>query len=88
MASGLIGAISAARRAKGEEPFIAPPTTICGALSRHLTAVASNFQPMNANFGILPPLEGGKIKDKKMRKRAYTLRGMHDLEEACAAAGL
>ena len=88
MASGLIGAINAARRAKDEEPFIAPPTTICGALSRHLTAAASNFQPMNANFGILPPLEGGKIKDKKMRKRAYTLRGLHDPEEMCAAAGL
>ena len=88
MASGLIGAINAVRRAEGEKAFIPPPTTICGALCLHLTAATDNYQPMNANFGILPPLEGGKIKDKKMRKRAYTTRGMHDLENACAAAGL
>ena len=88
MASGLIGAINAARRITGEGAFIPPATTICGALCWHLTAATGNYQPMNANFGILPPLEGGKIKDKKMRKRAYTLRGLHDLEEMCAAAGL
>ena len=88
MASGLVGAINAARRITGEGAFIPPATTICGALCRHLTAATGNYQPMNANFGILPPLEGGKIKDKKMRKRAYTLRGLHDLEEMCVAAGL
>ena len=88
IASGLMGAINADRRANRKAPFVPPKSTICGALCRHITSPAGNYQPMNANFGILPPLDGGKIKDKKQRKRAYTLRGIQDMERACADAGL
>lgn len=41
--------------------------TIIGALAKYISTANSNFQPMNANFGILPELEGKKIKDKKER---------------------
>ncbi len=88
MASGLMAAINIDRKSKGLPPFIPPVTTICGALCAHLTAATGNYQPMNANFGILPPLVGGKIKDKKERKRAYTRRGLADLEAAAAAQKL
>ena len=88
MASGLMAAINIDRKSKGLPPFIPPATTICGALCAHLTAATGNYQPMNANFGILPPLVGGKIKDKKERKRAYTRRGLADLEAAAAAQKL
>ena len=88
MASGLMAAINIDRKSKGLPPFIPPATTICGALCAHLTAATGNYQPMNANFGILPPLVDGKIKDKKERKRAYTRRGLADLEAAAAAQKL
>lgn len=86
IASGLLCAINIDRRAAGKKAFMPPPTTICGALSRHLLTANENYQPMNANFGILPPLSGAKIKDKKERKHAYTLRGLADLSAAVEAA--
>ena len=86
IASGLLCAINIDRRAVGKKAFMPPPTTICGALSRHLLTASENYQPMNANFGILPPLSGVKIKDKKERKQAYTLRGLADLSAAVEAA--
>ena len=86
IASGLLCAINIDRRAAGKKAFMPPPTTICGALSRHLLTASENYQPMNANFGILPPLSGAKIKDKKERKHAYTLRGLADLSAAVEAA--
>ena len=86
IASGLLCAINIDRRAAGQKAFMPPPTTICGALSRHLLTASENYQPMNANFGILPPLSGAKIKDKKERKHAYTLRGLADLSAAVEAA--
>lgn len=86
IASGLLCAINIDRRAAGKKAFMPPPTTICGALSRHLLTASENYQPMNANFGILPPLLGAKIKDKKERKHAYTLRGLADLSAAVEAA--
>ena len=57
-----------------------PAETISGALWNYLTTENDNFQPMNANFGILPPLKT-KIKDKKKRKSAYYERAIKALEE-------
>lgn len=49
-----------------------------GALSDYISTENSNFQPMNANFGILPSL-GDKIKDKKTRYETLANRALHKL---------
>jgi methylenetetrahydrofolate--tRNA-(uracil-5-)-methyltransferase len=58
-----------------------PPTTAMGALLNHITggAAAENFQPMNVNFGLFPPLEGRQPKGRE-RKRAYTARALADFD--------
>lgn len=79
MASGLIAALNIYAEATGEEEIVFPATTICGQLQRHVSTDNENYQPMNANFGILPPA-GEKIRDKKMRKVAYFNRGIQDMK--------
>ncbi len=79
IASGLIAALNIYAEAKGEEEIVFPATTICGQLQRHVSTDNENYQPMNANFGILPPA-GEKIRDKKMRKVAYFNRGVQDMK--------
>ena len=74
----------AAMDALGNAPFIPPPaTTALGALLEHITrgADTKTFQPMNINFGLLPPLiiEGKRPKGRD-RKRAYTNRALADFE--------
>lgn len=78
IASGLIAALNIYAEATGEEEIVFPATTICGQLQRHVSTDNENYQPMNANFGILPPA-GEKIRDKKMRKVAYFNRGIQDM---------
>ena len=53
-------------------------TTIIGALSKYISTPNSKFQPMNANFGILPELEGKKIKDKKQRYMELAKRSLEN----------
>lgn len=79
IASGLIAALNIYAEATGEEEIVFPATTICGQLQRHVSTDNENYQPMNANFGILPPT-GEKIRDKKMRKVAYFNRGVRDMK--------
>ena len=50
-----------------EEKVIFSENTVIGALSKYISTPNERFQPMNANFGILPELEGRKIRDKKER---------------------
>lgn len=76
--SGLIAGVNAVRFLNNE-PFIdLPPTTVSGALCNYLATQNADFQPMNANFGILPPL-ATKIRDKNAKKIAYSERGIEDL---------
>lgn len=49
-----------------EDKIIFPTSTVIGALSEYISAEGKDFQPMNANFGILPPLNE-KIRDKKIK---------------------
>ncbi|HHE39453.1 MAG TPA: methylenetetrahydrofolate--tRNA-(uracil(54)-C(5))-methyltransferase (FADH(2)-oxidizing) TrmFO [Candidatus Cloacimonetes bacterium] len=56
-----------------------PETTISGQLYSYLTTETKNFQPMNANFGLLPEL-GEKIKDKKLKKERLAERAIADLK--------
>ena len=74
--SGLIAAVNLHRELEGKEAIVPPYTTISGALCAHTTTATSNYQPMNANFGILPHIE---CKDKKNRKKEYYQRAMCDI---------
>ncbi len=78
--SGLMAGINAVRRFRGEETVVLPETTMIGALSRYISSsVTADFQPMGANFGVLPAIEP-KIKDKKLRYTALSDRALEDLE--------
>lgn len=81
-ASGLLAGINAARRLQGRETLILPETTMLGALSRYVSGYeGKDFQPMGANFGILPPLPE-RIRDKRERYAALSRRALRDLEAA------
>lgn len=79
-AIGLIAARMTAGDLSGQPLNPPPQTTALGALLSHITgdADASDYQPMNVNFGLFPQLEG-KVK-KKERKEAYTSRARSDLQ--------
>jgi methylenetetrahydrofolate--tRNA-(uracil-5-)-methyltransferase len=80
-ASGLVAGRNAVRLATGAQPLVFPAQTAHGALCRYITqAEASRFQPMNINFGLLPPLDR-KIKDKKMKNSLIAERSLARLRE-------
>ena len=80
-ASGLMAGLNLARRLRGEETVVLPNDTMIGALSRYISDESvKNFQPMGANFGVLPPLEE-KIRDKQERYMQLATRGMNSLKE-------
>ena len=60
--------------------IIFPKETVIGALSKYISTLNKSFQPMNANFGILPELEE-KIKDKKLRYTKMAQRSIENLKE-------
>ena len=68
MASGLIVGIYLARKIKGEKEIKISERTVIGALTKYITTKNDNFEPMNANFGILPQYDLN-IKDKKEKKK-------------------
>jgi len=80
IATGLLAGWNAARLLKGETPLELPATTMLGALCRYVThADLKDFQPMKANFGILPPLADMPIKaNKRMRAGLYAQRAIND----------
>lgn len=78
--SGLMAGLNAARFIKGEEPLVLPKTTIMGALASYISDESvENFQPMGANFGVLPAIEP-KIRDKKERYAALSARSLQYFE--------
>ena len=80
-ASGLIAGMMLANKILGKSIAMLPKTTIIGAVVNYLiTASEKDFQPMNANFGILPPLDE-KIKDKALKKLAYSNRAINDIRK-------
>ena len=79
-ASGLVAGINAARAALGTEEKIFDPRTALGALAAYIcNDTIKNFQPMNINFGLIPPLDV-KIKSKKDRYEAISQRSLKILE--------
>jgi len=80
-ATGLVAGLNVARLVRGEELVVFPRTTMLGALCHYIAnPQIRDFQPMKANFGLLPPLER-RIKRKKERYRAYAERALRDMEE-------
>jgi len=81
-AGGLVAGINAARRALGQEPLVFPRETAIGSLLHYIThADPDHFQPMSIAFGLMPPLEGPPIRDKRARKRAISERALKVLAE-------
>lgn len=75
-ASGIIAGINAAARLSGADPLILPVYTMTGALLSYITNPSvEDFQPMGANFGILPPLDT-HIRDKRERYSALSARSL------------
>ena len=79
-ASGLTAAVAMARALKGLEEPDFTGQTILGALSRHVSTPNANFQPMNANFGILDPLPN-KVRGKRNRYEKLSERAIETLNE-------
>lgn len=80
IATGLLAGTNAARLLAGLAPVELPPTTMLGALAHYIThAELRAFQPMKANFGILPALEAPN-RAKRERALQHVRRGMADLE--------
>lgn len=74
--SGLVAAVSLARELRGESAAVPPATTVTGALCRYVASAGTGFQPMNANFGLLP--YAGDV-GKKERKKYYRDRAVRDI---------
>lgn len=79
-ASGILAALHAFEKLNGKQPVIPDNTTVIGALSAHISGVNENFQPMNANFGILKQAEI-KIRDKKERYAYLAERALENIKE-------
>jgi len=76
LGTGLLAGINLARLLEGGEPALPPPTTMLGALMAYLRdADPKGFQPMNANFGLLPPLEQ-PVRDRTRRKALLAERAL------------
>ncbi len=77
--SGILAGANLVRRLRGQETLVLPQTTIMGALAHYISDESvKDFQPMGANFGVLPPIEP-HIRDKKARYEALSQRSLQDL---------
>lgn len=78
-ASGLVAGINAARLARGDEPLEFPRETAHGSLCHYITSAnPTDFQPMNVNFGLMPPLNE-RVKNKKLKKEALAKRAIDSI---------
>ncbi len=81
ISSGMVAALNAIdefRNSPKKHQF--SENTVIGALAKYVSTPNEKFQPMNANFGILPPLEGKKIKDKKQRYQMLADRSLREFK--------
>ena len=82
--SGLVAGVSLARELDGKDPVVPPETTVIGALARYVANAGTGFQPMNANFGLLPGAYG---TGKKERKKYYHDRAVRDIMNFASETG-
>ncbi len=86
--SGLIAGLNAARYIQGKSRLVFPRTTMIGALLYYVSyADPKDFQPMKANFGLMPTLEK-RVRRKRDRCQAYARRALSDLQSYVAEVGL
>ena len=86
-ATGILAGINLARMLAGEAPLVPPPTTMLGALYRYLReADPAHFQPMNANFGLLEPLDP-PVKDKAKRRELLVARALAEFDRFASSVG-
>ena len=87
-ATGILAGVNLARLLAGEPPALPPPTTMLGALYRYVhTADPEHFQPMNANFGLLEPLER-PVRDKERKKRLLAERALAEMDRFAERLGI
>ena len=79
ISSGLVAGINAVKQLKQEEKIEFSEYTMIGALAKYISTPNDKFQPMNANYGILPELEGKKISDKKLKYGKLSDRALEKL---------
>ena len=79
ISSGLVAGINAVKQLRQEEKIEFSEYTMIGALAKYISTPNDKFQPMNANYGILPELEGKKISDKKLKYGKLSDRALEKL---------
>lgn len=82
ISSGLVAGINAVNLLENKEKIVFSKETMIGALANYISTSNEKFQPMNANFGIMPELEGNKIKDKKIRYEKISERALLNLRNS------
>lgn len=86
-ASGIMAGINACRVSENKETLTLPNDTMIGALSAYISdSTVKKFQPMGANFGVLPELEN-RPRDKKERGAAYSQRALNSLNKYLEGIG-
>lgn len=80
ISSGLVAGINAVRKLENKEKAEFSTYTMIGALANYISTPNDKFQPMNANFGILPELEGKRISDKKLKYGKLSDRALENLK--------
>ena len=78
ISSGMVAALNAISQIQGKDKIIFSNLTMIGALANYISTPNDKFQPMNANFGILPPLDE-KIRDKKVKYSKLADRAIQNL---------
>jgi len=87
-ATGILAGVNLTRLLRGEAPVVPPPTTMLGALYRYVhTADPEHFQPMNANFGLLEPLERA-VRDKQKKSEQLVERALRDIDVFARGIGV
>jgi methylenetetrahydrofolate--tRNA-(uracil-5-)-methyltransferase len=86
IASGWVAGVGVARWATGQPALKLPRTTMVGALCYYVShADVEGFQPMKANFSLLPPLAGGHAGGRQARRRLLAARALDDIEDVAQA---
>ena len=88
LGTGVLAGINLARLLQGERPLVPPPETMLGALLAYVhQADPARFQPMNANFGLLPPLDR-QVRDRQQKKAMLAERALEAMRELAAAVAV